>query len=370
MSALFKKQPAAAKSAGTPPKFFHAGMAATVISFLLTVTSCHKGDPHQACVQCDCLGNTYKQTNLVADTNGYNAGRIDRRLRNAWGIAVGSTGAFRISAAGNGASVIYDKNGATLRPPVFIPSPLGKNPGSPTGVVFNNTTSFKGARFIFATEDGAIVSWTSGDTAVIQANRAAFNAVYKGIALASDSGKQYIYATNFHNGTIDVFDSAYHYINTKPFRDPTVPAGFAPFNIRNIEGVLFVTYAKQGPGKKEDQAGPGYGYVNIYRPNGTLVRRFASGGTLNSPWGITQGCSGTWPFNDGVILIGNFGDGHINAYSAGGTYLGQLQKGNGPVIIDGLWALESNLPSAPNQLFFTAGPDDEKHGLFGYLRKN
>lgn len=368
MSALFKKLPAAGKSAGTPQKLIHAGIVATVISFLLTVTSCHKGDPYQGCDQCDCLGKSYKQTNLVADTNGYNAGRIDRHLLNAWGIAVGSTGAFWLSSNGDGSSVIYDKNGNTLRTPVFIPSPLGKSPGTPTGVVFNNTTSFKGARFIFATENGTIVSWTSGDTAVIQANRASFNAVYKGIALASDSGKHYIYATNFHNGTVDVFDSAYHYVSTKPFHDPAIPAGFAPFNIRNIEGVLFVTYAKQKADKKDDQAGPGNGYVDIYRPNGTLVRRFASQGTLNSPWGITQGCSGIG--NDGVILIGNFGDGHINAYSERGTYLGQLQKGNGPVIIEGLWALESNIPSAPGQLFFTAGPDDEAHGLFGYLRKN
>ncbi|MBC9913876.1 TIGR03118 family protein [Chitinophaga varians] len=367
MSALFKKMPAVSKPVGTPPKFIRAGIAMTVITFMLAVTSCHKNDPFHACDQCDCLGKTYKQTNLVADTLGFNASLIDPHLLNAWGIAVGPTGAFWISSNGDGSSVIYDKNGVTLRPPVTIPSPGGKDPGTPTGQVFNSTTSFKGAHFIFATEDGTIVSWTSGNTGVIEANRSSFNAVYKGIALASDSGKNYIYATNFHNGTIDVFDSAYHYVSTKPFHDPAIPAGFAPFNIRNIEGVLFVTYAKQAPGGKDDQKGPGNGYVDLFRPNGTLIRRFATQGTLNSPWGITQGCSG---MEDGVILIGNFGDGHINAYSEKGTYLGQLQKGNGPVIIDGLWALESNVPSAPNQLFFTAGPDDESHGLFGYLRKN
>lgn len=370
MSALFKKMPAAATPVGTPPKFIRAGIAMTVITFMLAVTSCHKNDPFHACDQCDCLGKTYQQTNLVADTAGFNATHIDKHLLNAWGIAVGPTGAFWISSNGDGSSVIYDKNGVTLRAPVQIPSPGGKGPGAPTGQVFNGTTSFKGAHFIFATEDGTIVSWTSGDTGVIQANRSAFNAVYKGIALASDSGKNYIYATNFHNGTIDVFDSAYHYVSTKPFNDPAIPAGFAPFNIRNIEGVLFVTYAKQKPDKHDDQAGPGNGYVDIFRTNGTLIRRFATQGTLNSPWGITQGCTGMGEGNDGVILIGNFGDGHINAYSEKGTYLGQLQKGNGPVIIDGLWALESNVPSAPNQVFFTAGPNEESHGLFGYLRKN
>ncbi|MBC9930528.1 TIGR03118 family protein [Chitinophaga qingshengii] len=368
MKTVFKTPPAI-KFARICQKILHAGMAVTVISFLLTITSCRKNDHHPGCGDCDCVSGKYKQTNLVADTAGFNATRIDPHLINAWGIAVGSTGIFWLSSNGDGSSVVYDKGGMPQRSPVFIPSPSGKGAGAPTGVVFNNTTSFNGARFLFATEDGTILSWTSGDSAVIKADRSAFNAVYKGIALASDSGKNYIYATNFHNGTIDVFDTAYHYISSKPFRDPDIPAGFAPFNIRNIDGVLFVTYAKQKPDRHDDQAGPGNGYVDIYKPNGTLIRRFATQGTLNSPWGITPGCSGNE--DDDVILIGNFGDGHINAYNMRGTFLGQLQKntGPGPVIIDGLWGLESNVPSAPGQLFFTAGPKEESHGLFGYLKR-
>lgn len=339
-----------------------------LVMLLMMASSCHKFD-HPDCDDCDCLSKDYKQTNLVSDTAGFGAGRIDLNLVNAWGIAVGSNGAFWISANGTGQSVIYDKDGNQLRGPVFIPSPSGKGAGAPTGVVFNSSSSFGGARFIFATEDGTIVSWKSGDSGVIKADRSAFNAVYKGITIASDSGKLYIYATNFHNGTVDVFDTAFHYIAYKQFRDPNIPNDFAPFNIKNIDGSLFVTYAKQKlPDRHDDQAGPGNGYINIFRPNGSLVRRFASQGTLNSPWGITEGCNGE--LGDDVILVGNFGDGRINAYNERGTFLGQLRKGNAPLKIDGLWAIESHITGTGNKIFFTAGPTEESHGLFGYILRN
>ncbi|WP_212002599.1 TIGR03118 family protein [Chitinophaga sp. HK235] len=368
MTTSFKKLLAAKLAAGTHPKNVHSGIAAMLVMLLMMASSCHKFD-HPDCDDCDCLSKDYKQTNLVSDTAGFGAGRIDANLVNAWGIAVGSNGAFWISANGTGQSVIYDKDGNALRGPVFIPSPSGHGAGAPTGVVFNSSTSFGGARFIFATENGTLVSWKSGDSGVIKADRSPFDAVYKGITIASDSGKLYIYATNFHNGTVDVFDTAFHYIAYKQFRDPNIPADFAPFNIKNIDGSLFVTYAKQKlPDRHDDQAGPGNGYINIFRPNGSLVRRFASQGTLNSPWGITEGCSGG--LGDDVILVGNFGDGRINAYKENGTFLGQLKKGNAPLKIDGLWAIESRITGTGNKIFFTAGPTEESHGLFGYILKN
>ncbi|MBC9914787.1 TIGR03118 family protein [Chitinophaga varians] len=371
-----RKLLAAGLAAGIYRRNVYSGIMVMLVTLLMLVTSCRRWTPDE-CTDCDCLSKDYKQTNLVADTAGFGAARIDPLLVNAWGLAVGPTGAFWISTNGNAKlspiyrySVVYDKDGNMLRAPVVLPV-VEFNPNRPTGVVFNNTSRFGGSRFIFADEAGLLISWTSGDTAVDQPARYLFNAVYKGLAIASDSGKPYIYATNFHDGTIDVFDTAFKYIPYKQFTDPNIPAGFAPFNIRNIDGLLYVTYAKQKlPDKKVDEAGPGNGYVNVFRPDGSLVRRLASQGTLNSPWGITQGCSGLGKGDDDVVLIGNAGDGHINAYRESGTFLGQLRNGNDPLKIDGLWALESRVPGAGSKIFFTAGPGNGSHGLFGYLQKN
>lgn len=367
MTTSFKKL-LVAGSAGN----VHSGIAVMLVMLLMMVTSCRRWPPND-CNDCDCLSKDYKQTNLVADTAGFGAARIDPFLVNAWGLAVSPTGAFWIVTNGNNThtaiyrtSVIYDKDGNPLRNPVLLPATEGSHP---TGVVFNNTSSFGGAHFVFAIDDGTLVSWQSGDTGVDHTARFYDKAVYKGIAIARDSGKSYIYATNFRDGTIDVFDTAFKYIPYKQFPDPNIPAGFAPFNIRNIDGLLYVTYAKQKlPDKRVDEPGPGNGYVNVFRPDGSLVRRFASQGTLNSPWGITKGCSGFG--DDDVILIGNFGDGHINAYSESGTFLGQLRKDNAPLMIDGLLALESHVTGAGNKIFFTADPNNRRHGLFGYLQQN
>ncbi|WP_158563346.1 TIGR03118 family protein [Chitinophaga silvatica] len=363
MKTLFKKmltQPI--KSMVAP------GLPIVLSFFLLISSSCHNSDHDRRCDECECLANRYQQTNLVSDTNSFTGTIIDPNLVNAWGIAIGPTGAFWISSNNAGKSVIYNNSGNTLLPPVSIPSPTPNVPGAPTGVVYNSTSSFRGTKFIFATEDGTIVSWTSGTMGVIQADRSSTSAVYKGLAIARDNGNDYIYATNFRSGAIDVFDSAFHYVTGRAFTDPNIPAGFAPFNIRNIEGQLYVTYAKQKPDKHDDLAGHGNGFVDVYRPDGSFIRRFATQGTLNSPWGITPGCSG-FDNNRSVILISNFGDGRINAYNRNGDYLGQLKNGNTPITIRGIWAIESNIPNAPNKIYFTAGPFDEAHGLFGYLHR-
>lgn len=321
---------------------------------------------------------SYQQVNLVSNVANYTNARVDVNLANAWGIAVDPSGAFWIASNHKGLTTIYDRNGAELLAPVSIPFQGVPNTGSPTGVVYNNTTDFiipstnQASKFIYASEDGTLTAWNSGNTAITVADRSS-TAVYKGLALASDAGANFLYAANFKEGKIDVFDRTFNSISTKPFSDPTLPAGFAPFNIQNINGDLYVAYAKQkGPDNMDDQSGLGNGYVNIFKPDGTLVKRFASAGNLNSPWGIVKAPEGFGSGQD-VILIGNFGDGFINIFEPNGTFQGQLKDNDIPLSIDGLWALyfpQNNNPAGDqNHLFFTAGPSDETNGLFGYLKK-
>lgn len=346
------------------------------------------------------------QVILDANTSGYSAQNIDANLENAWGIAVTPTGKIWISANHSGLSVIYDSNGVTQRPPVTIPSEGSSTGGAPTGVIFNSTTDFvipstgEVSRFIFASEDGIISAWSSGSGAVNVADRSASGAVYKGIAFAYQDGHPFLYATNFRKSAVDVFDEKFQYVPTVTFSDPGIPAGYGPFGIQAIGGNLFVTYAKLlGPDSVDDEKGLGNGYVDVYRPNGKLLVRFASRGTLNSPWGIVQvPGEGLGEFKS-AILIGNFGDGRINVFSKEGQFIGQLsdQKKN-PITIEGLWGLSfgvagimtendihkggdnhdgdhgkhdnRNDPMSMgqmNRLFFTAGPNDENDGEFGYL---
>lgn len=315
------------------------------------------------------------QVNLVADTAGYGAARIDTNLANAWGIAAVPGGPLWLSANHKGLSTIYDKTGQTLRAPVIIPSIAPGGTGAPTGVIFNSTTDFGGSKFIFASEEGTIAAWSSGNTAVTVADRSSSGAVYKGIAMANDGTANFLYLANFKGGKVDVFDKNFTYVTNKPFLDPNIPAGFAPFNIVNIGGKLYVTYAKlKGPDNVDDQKGPGNGYVDIFNPDGTLVKRFASRGSLNSPWGIALAPAGFGDDKQTTILIGNFGDGRISVFDMQGNFTGQLRNGGHPLTIEGLWDidfLENNTPGGTEHdpLFFTAGPQDESHGLFGYLQK-
>ena len=324
---------------------------------------------------------SYEQVNLVSDTAGYGASRIDTNLLNAWGIAISPTGVFWIAANHSGASVIYDNNGKQLLAPVNIPLGASQHGSSPTGVIFNSTADFAipnngMSLFIFSTEDGIISAWNknTGTTNVTVADRSSAGAVYKGLAMANDGGANFIYATDFHNAKIDVFDSNFAFVTSKPFYDPGIPVGFAPFNIQNIGGQLYVTYAKQlAPDNHDDSAAPGNGYVDIYTASGVLVKRFATQGRLNSPWGVVQvpAAAASFGLTTNAILVGNFGDGRINVFDSNGAYQGQLTKSGTPISIPGLWAItfDTVSPADPNQLFFTAGPGGEAHGLFGYLRK-
>jgi len=333
--------------------------------------------------------SVYLQTNLISDQPGV-AAITDPSLVNAWGLALPPTsGNFWIADNHTNLSSVYGGN--------VNHSPLTKNlpdvtiPGDgPTGVVFNSNfltspTEFVisdgnghsgPAAFIFVTEDGTIAGWNpavpppSPSTAA-QVATTVTDAIYKGVALGNNGTENLLYAANFHTGHIDVFDS--HFASktlSGSFTDPQLPAGYAPFNVQNIGGTLYVMYAQQDADAEDEVAGAGKGFVDKFDTNGNLLGRFASGGVLNAPWGIAQAPANFGRFG-GDILVGNFGDGRINAFTTSGSFVGALRDERGrPVAIDGLWALSfGNGVSAgdANSLYFTAGPDDETHGLFGKL---
>jgi uncharacterized protein (TIGR03118 family) len=327
--------------------------------------------------------NQYTQHNLASDLPGL-ADHIDPGLINPWGIAASPGSPFWIAANGSGLSTIYTGNGTASSLIVSIPGPSGaQNPGAPTGMVFNDTTSFAvgaaPATFIFSSEGGVISGWNgaAGKAAVVMADRSAASAVYKGLATATRSEGPLLYAADFGNGRVDVFDGSMNLLSLPgAFHDPQIPAGFAPFNIANLGGTLYVAYAKQDAKHHDDVAGAGNGFIDMYDLNGLLLGRLVSGGPLNSPWGMVMAPSGFGAFG-GALLVGNFGDGAINAFDqVTGMYLGALQDGKGAAIhISGLWGLMFGNGSGggdANTLYFTAGvagPGNvEDHGLFGTIQ--
>jgi uncharacterized protein (TIGR03118 family) len=348
------------------------------------------------------------QTNLVSNVPGVApANPVDPFLLNPWGLAYGPTSPFWVSDNNAGVSTLFTGTGAkiplTMNPSqgVNIPSPDGNNPtgGTPTGIVFNGGTGFVvsetmngvtksgPARFIFATEDGTIIGWAptvdfnNGIVAVDNSTNptAADGAVYKGLTIATDSaGRTLLYASNFRAGTIDVFDTSFTPVTNLPtgaFTDPNLPKGYAPFNIQELNGKIFVTYALQNAEKHDDIAGQGHGFVDSFNLDGTGETRVVTRGRLDSPWGLAIAPAS---FGDlaGDLLVGNFGNGRINAFSIDnhghGHFEDQLKDPNGnPIQIDGLWALKvgnDHAAGSSNTLFFTAGINGEKDGLFGSLQ--
>ena len=326
-----------------------------------------------------CLGsanlqaqNSYVQTNLVSDLPGW-AQATDPNLVNPWGISFSATSPFWISDNGPGLSTLYNTAGTPLALVVSIPVASG-GPSAPTGTVFNGGTAFNADRFIFATENGSIHGWRSGlgTTAETLFSSSSNNpAVYKGLAISTVGTSTYLYAADFHNNTISVFPSAAAPALTGSFVDPTLPAGYAPFNIQNLGGKLYVTYAKQDSAGHDEIAGAGFGYVDVFDLQGNFMQRLASGGALDAPWGVAIA---PWSFGalGGDLLVGNFGDGKINAYDlATGTWVDTLKGTDGmPLEIDGLWALafgNGGSGGSKNTLYFTAGINDEADGLFGRI---
>jgi uncharacterized protein (TIGR03118 family) len=342
------------------------------------------------------LATTFTQTNLVSDIPGM-AQNTDPNLVNPWGISLGLNSGLWISDNGTGKATTYDGNGNAIpsgSPQVVtIPAPGNSTDTSaPTGVATNATGGFVissgtaagPATELFATEDGTIAGW-NGDVdathAVIAVDNSASGAIYKGLAEGFNASGAFLYATNFHAGTVDVFDSNFRPVHTSGgFKDPKIPAGFAPFGISAINSHLYVTYAKQDADKEDDVAGAGNGFIDIFDTTGHLLQRFASRGQLNSPWGMAWvPFEGFGNFNN-ALFVGNFGDGAVNAFDFdSGEFLGAVADASGKAInIPGVWGLQFGLGLAgptpgstlTNTLFFTAGPDDEQHGLFGTLTVN
>ena len=320
--------------------------------------------------------NVYVQHNLVSDVPG-TADVTDPNLVNPWGISISATSPFWVSNNRKGNSTLYNGSGTITPLVVAVPSAAGAGQtGTPTGQVNNSTTTAfllangRGASFIFSTEDGVIAGWNTGATATAMATKA--GAVYKGLAIGANSSGPLLYAANFSAGTVDVFDTKFAATKVSGgFLDPGIPAGFAPFNIWALGGKLYVTYAKQDGAKQEDVAGAGNGFVDVFDFDGNLQKRLISNGALNSPWGLAIAPStfGAFP---GALLVGNFGDGRINAFDpTSGALLGTLQDSSGKaIVISGLWALlVGNGASGgdKNTLYFTAGISGEQHGLLGSL---
>ncbi len=326
----------------------------------------------------------YAQHNLVSDGT-VPADLVDPNLVNAWGLASSPTSPWWISDNGTGRATLYRVDTGTIPLVVTVPGAGGEQ-SAPTGLVWNGGTGFvvsngagtSPARFIFSSEDGTI-SGFRGAPVVLAVDNSASGAVYKGLAIASTTTGDFLYATNFHAGTVDVFDSHFNPVPIPDgFTDPTLPEGYAPFAIKNLGGVIYVTYALQDVDKHDDVPGEGHGFVNAFDTAGNLIRRVASKGQLNSPWGLAL-APADFGFFSGDLLVGNFGNGRIHAFDpAKLTGRGEFQRrgplhaaDGTPIEIDGLWALAfgtgSPASGPTNTLFFTAGPLDEQHGLFGTL---
>ena len=305
---------------------------------------------------------------LVSNVAGA-APRTDANLVNAWGLTAAAGSPWWVADNGTSLSTLYTSNGTVV--PLVVQVPV-----HPTGAVFWSGTAR--AIFVFDTEAGQVRGWHPSqlNQTVVLADRSAVGAIYKGLALATTTAGDRFYATDFHNGRVDVFDASFNLVTSAgAFVDGDLPSGYAPFGIQMIGSRIFVTYAKQDADAVDEIHGQGRGFVDVYDTSGSLLARVAQHGQLDAPWGLALAPANFGRFS-GDLLVGNFGDGQINAYAetANGnfTHRGELRGGDGkPLSIDGLWALQfghgtpANGPM--NTLFFTAGPNDESEGLFGSI---
>ncbi|HET8527775.1 MAG TPA: TIGR03118 family protein [Gaiellaceae bacterium] len=310
---------------------------------------------------------------LAAATNSYTPQTLvttqsDASLVNGWGLSAGPTTPWWVSDNGTDRSTLYQGSGAKVPLTVSVP-------GGPTGTVFNgDTAAFAGDRFLFATEGGQVLGWKSGTAAAVRADLAPQGAVFKGLTLLNGR----LYATDFHNAKVDVFDSSYTQVQTSGgFADTQLPKGYAPFGIQALGGNVFVTYAPQDAKAQDELDRPGQGVVDEYTPDGALVARVVRRGGKhappNAPWGLATAPQGFGVFA-GDLLVSNFGDGRISAYAQRNgkwVYKGQLRRGDGSILaIDGLWAIAFGNGAAAGpttSLYFAAGPDAEHAGAFGVI---
>jgi uncharacterized protein (TIGR03118 family) len=323
----------------------------------------------------------YAVTPLVSD-GAVAAAFNDASLKNPWGVAFNPNGFVWVANNGAANSTLYDGTGKPQSLVVAVPGTAGA-PGKPTGIVFSGSTNFVvsksgvsgPSRFIFASEDGVISGWApnvDGTHALLAADNSADHSVYKGLALAANGQGNFLFAADFHNARVDVFDAAFHRVNwAGAFFDPKLPAGYAPFGIQNLQGNLYVSYARQDVDARDEVAGRGLGLINVFDASGKLIRRVASGGRLNAPWGLAMAPADFGRFSN-ALLVGNFGDGRISAYDArSGEFLGQMRGPDGRrLAISGLWGLAfgNGLSSQPTgTLFFAAGTNDEANGTYGRI---
>lgn len=368
--------------------------------FVFFISSCKKADTPSVQDEISASKNGKQKVKRVKDFNirmlaanndEYGAAHVIPSMQNAWGLTWSPTGIPWISAEAGHVSDVTDSigNPNPALDPVNIPSPTSlTGGGAPTGPVFNpnagqfvipsgNGSAAQAARFIFVGDDGVISAWNG--TWEHNSYRVAANsgASYFGLTMASYNSNNYLYAANFASGHIDVWDKDWVAVNwSGAFIDPDLPANYSPFNIQIVAGQLYVMYAKKEGDEEVHEVGAGI--VDVYTTNGILVKRFATSGTLNSPWGVAMAPVTFYKDDEDddagpAILVGNFGDGHINAYRAkDGKFLGQLSMHNTPITIDGLWAISfapSTSPINQNLLYFTGGPDDEQDGVFGYISR-
>jgi uncharacterized protein (TIGR03118 family) len=339
---------------------------------MMTVTAFTLTAAVTLCLSTAVFAQHFQQTNLVSDVPGL-AATTDPHLVNPWGLTRSATSPWWVADNGTGVSTLYRGDGTIVPLVVTIPVPPGGTPPSaPTGTVFNGSSDFKGDRFIFVTEEGTISGWSSGTSAVLRVNRAG-SAIYKGVAIAQNHGANLLYAANFFAGTVDVFDKDYMPFKLGPsaFSDPLLPDGYAPFNVQAIGDKLFVAFARQDEDKEDEVAGPGRGFVDAFDASGHLVLRLRSGAWMNAPWGIALAPADFGKLSN-ELLVGQFGSGEIATFDLKhGNFHGLLRGAQGqPLTIEGLWALSFGNGSAAgptNTLFFTAGIDDEQHGLFGTI---
>jgi uncharacterized protein (TIGR03118 family) len=330
----------------------------SLFTLALFVTTCNQA-----------FAETYLQTNLVSDIPGM-ASHTDPNLKDPWGVSFSPTSPYWISDRATGVTTLY--NGFGVINPLVVTVPPGA-PLGPTGQVFAGGTNFRlngnPVNFIFDTLGGTVAAWNGGTTATVMATSPGAN--YTGLAIANNT----LFAANFSaGGGINAFDSTFSPTTTTGgFNDPNLPAGYAPFNVQTLNGKLYVEFAKVTPGVPVSLPGGG-GFVDVFDTNGNMLQRLASGGSLDAPWGVTVAPAGFGSFG-GDVLVGNFGNGQINAFNAStGAFAGTLTDAMGnPIVNDGLWSLSFDLPNGapgaldPNELFFTAGINQGNDGLFGAI---
>ena len=337
-----------------------------------------------------CLATTasaqhrYQQTNLVSDIPGM-ATFTDASLVNPWGLSRSATSPWWASDNGTGLSTLYNGTGVKQGLVVTIPPAAGMDgPSTPTGTVFNGSADFQvglpgtnqPARFLFVTEEGTLSGWnptTNLTTAITKVDWSSQGAIYKGLAIGQIGTANYLYAANFHSGKVDVFDKNFAPVDlgTNAFKDPHLPWGYAPFNVQAIGDKIYVAYAKQAADKIAEVQGRGRGFVTAYTTSGVVSMRLKWGPWFNAPWGLVMAPADFGRLSN-TILVGQFGSGKIAAFDAAtGKFRGLMRGANHrPVTIDGLWALSfgNGANAGPaNSLYFTAGIDEEAHGLFGSL---